>query len=173
MGRRFLHEGRVVHAASIGLEKVHYQPAARREMAARAAQSAELLLHREQVLERPEGDVDEAEGFAQLKIGHIAVDKLDTITDRGRLVFELYSAAIQHRLGEIQAHHTQTYLGHVQQDSSGAAAQLEDRLALCPAALEIKVEILSARYRWQVVVGGGDKRLGRVGGRPGQAGGLR
>src|SRR3989442_7452411 len=48
--------------------------------------------------------------------------------------------------------HTQTRLGHVQQDSSGAATQLEDWLALCPAALEIKVEILSARYRWQVVV---------------------
>src|SRR5207253_5569778 len=110
MGRRFLHEGRVVHAASIGLEKVHYQPAARREMAARAAQAAELLLHREQVLERPEGDVDEAEGFAQLKIGHIAVDQPDTITDRGRLVFELCAAARQHRLGEIQAHRTQTCL---------------------------------------------------------------
>src|SRR2546422_6614049 len=149
MGRRFLHEGRVVHAASIGLEKVHYQPAARREMAARAAQAAELLLHREQVLERPEGDVDEAEGFAQLKIGHIAVDQPDTITDRGRLVFELCAAARQHRLGEIQAHRTQTCLGHVQQDSSGAATQLEDWLALCPTDLKIKVEILPARYRWR------------------------
>src|SRR5712692_6334656 len=80
-----------------------------------------------------------------------------------RPVFEFCAAAIQHRLGEIQAHHTQTRLGHVQQDSSGAATQLEDWLALCPADLKIKVEILPARYRWQVVVVVGDKRLVRAG----------
>src|SRR5713101_1224066 len=128
-------------------------------MPARTAQASKLLLDSEQMLEGAKRNDDERKGLAQIEFRHVAVHQTDALADGRRLTLQLLPAAGQHEFRKVKTDSAEAALGQRKQNPPGAAAQLEDRLALRPRHGEIELGVLPAGDRREIIVVFGDKRL--------------
>ncbi len=109
------------------IEDVENEPPVVGEMLANALQGLPLVLRRQQVQKRAERDHDKVEAPTEREPAHVALDEFDAALSIGIQRGNFLLRDGEHQLREVEAHDREARLGHRDQDTPGAAAQLQHR----------------------------------------------
>src|SRR5438552_5357582 len=124
----------------------------RREMAGDGRQKSQLIVNRGEMLQDTERRDDQREFRVEVEVAHVVGLDACPRTDGSRFSDKLRAAPLEHLLRAVDARDRAAGARHRQQDTAGAATDLEDRPSDGFGFCYVEIEVLALEIEWDAVV---------------------